>query len=55
MKRKSMVAILAAMMVMLIGCGERTNEAAIVVRENDTPIQCVAGCTCVGWNRSIDK
>ncbi len=48
MKRKSMVAILAAMMVMLIGCGERTNEAAIVVRENDTPIQCVAGCTCVG-------
>lgn len=48
MKRKSIAAILAAMMVMLIGCGERTNEAAIVVRENDTPVQCVAGCTCVG-------
>ena len=48
MKRKSMVAILAAMMVMLTSCGERTNEAAIIVRENDTPIQCVAGCTCVG-------
>lgn len=54
MKRKSMVAILMAMVTMalsLTGCGERTDiveEPLIVRNDEQSRTGCLDGCTCTG-------
>lgn len=53
MKRKSMVAILMAMVTMalsLTGCGERTDivDEPLIVRNDEPRTGCLDGCTCTG-------